>query len=42
MSEKVLIANRGEQLSHGGAAMKSNCVVAAGHEGDSGPEIIHV
>ena len=42
MFEKVLIANRGDQLPHGSAAAKPNCTVAAGHKGGFAPEIPNV
>jgi hypothetical protein len=32
MFEKILIANRGDQLPHGSAAAKSNRSVAEGHQ----------
>lgn len=34
MFEKILIANRGDQLPHGGAAAKPNCLVAVSRQGD--------
>jgi hypothetical protein len=34
MLGKVLIAKRGDQPPHGGAAAKLNCPVAEGHKGD--------
>ena len=42
MFEKVLIANRGDQLQYGSAAAKPNRVVAVGHMGGFAPEISHV
>lgn len=42
MFEKILIANRGDQLPHGSAAAQPNCVVAKGHEGDFDTGLNHV
>jgi hypothetical protein len=42
MFEEVLIANRGDQPPHGGAATQPNRPVTAGHKGDFAPEFIHV
>lgn len=42
MFEKVLIANRGDQPPHGGAAAQPNRTVATGHEGVLATEIFHV
>jgi len=42
MFEKILIANRGDQLPSGGAAAQPNCVAAEGRKGDFIAEIKHV
>ena len=42
MFEKVLIANRGDQLPAGSAAAKPKRSAAAGREGDFAAETTHV
>lgn len=42
MFEKILIANRGDQLPAGGAAAQPNCIVAESREGGFTTEIVHV
>ena len=42
MFEKILIANRGDQPSAGGAAAQPNCIAAESHEGGFTTEIAHV
>ncbi|MFZ5573977.1 MAG: 3-methylcrotonyl-CoA carboxylase, partial [Pseudomonadota bacterium] len=42
MFEKILIANRGDQLPQGSAAAKPNRSAAAGRQGDFAAETHHV
>jgi hypothetical protein len=42
MFEKILIANRGDQLPQGSAATKSNCPAAEGCKGDFAARAPHV
>jgi hypothetical protein len=42
MFEKILIANRGDQLPAGSAAAKSKCATAAGRQGDFAAETLYV
>lgn len=42
MSEKILIANRGDQPPAGGAAAQPHRAVAEGHKGDLAAEAQHV
>jgi hypothetical protein len=42
MFEKVLIANRGDQPTQGGAAAKPNRTAAVGRPGDFAAEVAHV
>ena len=42
MFEKILIANRGDQLPYCCAAAKPNCIVVKGHEGDFATELQYV
>ncbi|MFA7268825.1 MAG: hypothetical protein WC073_05735 [Sterolibacterium sp.] len=42
MSEKILIANRGDQPPSSGTAAEPNRRVAEGHQGDYAAEAAHV
>jgi hypothetical protein len=42
MFEKILIANRGDQLPTGGAAAQPNRIAAVSRKGDFTAEINHV
>jgi hypothetical protein len=42
MFEKILIANRGDQVPSGSAAAKPNCIAAEGRKGYFSAEAYHV